>query len=95
MKKNNKYKIDLQEIALKDETSQLKDISFEFENHDDIFKIIDLSKEKNLFDNANDSVEFTLGLKLFSEVMIKHRKHDLFEDFLPHFKTFMQTLKSQ
>ena len=93
-KKNNKYSINLKELALKDESVAEKNLEFEFENHDNIFNIIDILKAKNLFDNDNESVEFAVGLKLFSEVMLKNRKHELFEDFFPHFSDFMKKLKS-
>tara|TARA_Y100000780_G_C13495949_1_gene344163 strand:- start:317 stop:607 length:291 start_codon:yes stop_codon:yes gene_type:complete len=93
-KKNNKYSINLKELALKDESVAEKNLEFEFENHDNIFNIIDILKAKNLFDNDNESVEFAVGLKLFSEVMLKNRKHELFEDFFPHFSDFMKKLKA-
>lgn len=93
-KKNNKYSINLKELALKDESVAEKNLEFEFENHDNIFNIIDILKAKNLFDNDNESVEFAIGLKLFSEVMLKNRKHELFEDFFPHFSDFMKKLKA-
>ncbi|MAB48505.1 MAG: hypothetical protein CMO82_03155 [Winogradskyella sp.] len=93
-KKNNKYSINLKELVLKDESVAEKNLEFEFENHDNIFNIIDILKAKNLFDNNNESVEFAVGLKLFSEVMLKNRKHELFEDFFPHFSDFMKKLKA-
>ncbi|MDH7912238.1 DUF3861 domain-containing protein [Winogradskyella sp. SYSU M77433] len=93
-KKNNKYSINLKELVLKDESVAEKNLEFEFENHDNIFNIIDILKAKNLFDNDNESVEFAVGLKLFSEVMLKNRKHELFEDFFPHFSDFMKKLKA-
>ena len=85
-KKNNKYSINLKELVLKDESVAEKNLEFEFENHDNIFNIIDILKAKNLFDNNNESVEFAVGLKLFSEVMLKNRKHELFEFYRPGFE---------
>ena len=93
-KKNNKYSINLKELVLKDKSVAEKNLEFEFENHDNIFNIIDILKAKNLFDNNNESVEFAVGLKLFSEVLLKNRKHELFEDFFPHFSDFMKKLKA-
>lgn len=93
-KKNNKYSINLKELVLKDESVAEKNLEFEFENHDNIFNIIDILKAKNLFDNNNESVEFAVGLKLFSEVMLKNRKHELFKDCFPHFSDFMKKLKA-
>ncbi|MCF1191550.1 DUF3861 domain-containing protein [Mangrovimonas sp. AS39] len=95
-KKSNHYKLTIEEVALKDPNEPLKDgITLEFDNHDDIFKIIDVIKDKELFEDKNQATEFGLGLKLFSEVMLKNRKHPLFEEFLPEFGKFMKQLKSQ
>ena len=38
---------------------------------------------------------FAVGLKLFSEVMLEHRDHPLFQEFLPQFGQFMKNLKQQ
>ena len=93
-KRNNRYQIDLKELSLKDGSEPGKNLSFEFENHDDLFKIFDLIKTKNLFEDESTSHEFSLGLKLFTEVMLKNRKHPLFEDLQPAISEFMKKLKS-
>lgn len=69
-KKNNKYKILLQEIELKDGTQSGKSIEFEFENHDNILALIEMTKDSDRFENKAENTEFIVGLKLFSEVMI-------------------------
>ncbi|MDN5627606.1 protein of unknown function [Epilithonimonas bovis DSM 19482] len=93
-KKNNYYKIHLEELSLKNSAEVLKSIDFEFVNHDDLFKIIEVLKSKNLFGNENDATEFALGIKLFSEVMLRHRDHPLFEELKPAFGEFMKKLKN-
>ena len=93
MKKNNKYRLTLDEITLKDNRNPTGNLQFEFENHDDILSILDKIKQKNIFDE-NTNKEFAVGLKLFSEVLLKNRKHELFEDFFPHFSDFMKKLKA-
>ncbi|MEH0153512.1 DUF3861 domain-containing protein [Limibacter armeniacum] len=95
-KRANKYKMNLNLVSLANgEKPELeKAIELEFDNHDEIFGLIERSKEKNLFDNPQQSVEFTIGLKLFSEVMLKNRNHPLFEAFAPAFRDFMKKLKS-
>ena len=50
-KKNNLYKIPLEEVALKDDSPASKTIEFEFGNHDDIFDIIAKMQDKNMFDD--------------------------------------------
>ncbi|GEP50161.1 hypothetical protein FNO01nite_08330 [Flavobacterium noncentrifugens] len=94
-KKANTYKLTLEQLSSMKEDVLLQDpLVLEFENHDEIFKIIAIMREKNLFETENQSVEFAIGLKLFSEVMLKNRKHPLFEDFFPAFGDFMRKLKS-
>lgn len=94
-KRFNKYKLHLEEVELKSGESGVKAVEFEFENHDDIFNIIEFLKTKTLFNNPNEDLEFTIGLKMFSEVMLKNKNNPLFEDFLPAFGKFMKELKSK
>lgn len=93
-KKNNTYKIILEEVALKDTSQSGKKIAFSFENHDNIFEIIDKIEAKNLFNSKYHDIEFAVGLKLFSEVLLRHNKHPLFEELKPAFAQFMKKLKS-
>lgn len=92
-KKSNRYKILLQELELKDGTQSGKSIEFEFTNHDDIFSILEATKDSFGFENKTDNQEFVVGLKLFSEVMLRNKKHLLFKEFFPHFVQFMSELK--
>lgn len=94
VKKNNLYKIQLAEVALKNGGSASKRIEFEFENHDDLFDIIEKMKRKNIFGNEDHDVEFALGIKLFSEIMLRHKDHDLFNELEPAFGNFMKNLKA-
>ncbi|MDH6253791.1 hypothetical protein M2347_003518 [Chryseobacterium sp. H1D6B] len=93
-KRNNKYQIDLKELALKDGAQAEKTLSFNFENHDDLFKIFDIIQSKNIFDNEKTAHEFALGLKLFTEVMLTNKQHPLFEELRPAVTEFMKKLKS-
>ncbi|MBW2963007.1 DUF3861 family protein [Mesonia aestuariivivens] len=95
MKKTNQYKLKLTQVkTVKPDDYQAKSLTVEVENHDEIFRIIDLVKEKNLFENENQSIEFALGLKLFTEVMLKNRTHELFTELSPEIKKFMKKLKN-
>ena len=93
-KKNNIYKIFLQEVTLKDGTQSGKEIEFEFENHDNIFDIIDKIQEKNIFGDKSHDIQFSLGLKLFSEVILQNRDNPLFEELKPAIGQFMKKLKT-
>jgi hypothetical protein len=72
-----------------------KKLDMAVSNHDDLFNIIEKAKGKDLFKNPAQAEQFVLGLKLFSEVMLKHRELPLFKEFSPAFGTFMKKLKSQ
>ncbi len=61
-------------------------------NHDDIFQIVERLKRAEFFDDQTTK-SFAVGLKLFSEVMLEHKDHPLFEEFLPQFGQFMKNLK--
>lgn len=66
-----------------------------FTNHDDIFKIIEMAKSKNQFDDPAVSTQFVLGLKMFGEIMLNDRKNPLFEDLIPAWGEFMKKLKGK
>ena len=93
-KRNNVYHLELKELSLKDGSEGNKILEFNFENHDDLFHIFEVIKSKKVFEDENTSHEFALGLKLFTEVMLKSKKHPLFEEFRPAMAEFMKKLKS-
>lgn len=66
-----------------------------FQNHDDIYKIIEILNDKNLFKEASQTTQFVLGLKLFGDVMMKNKDLELFSDMRPAFMDFMKKLKSK
>lgn len=94
-KRANKYYLTL---SLKQyangETEPAKELGIEFTNHDEIFGIIERIKDKNIFENDSEATEFALGLKLFSEINLKHRNNPLFEELNEVFPVFMKKLKS-
>jgi hypothetical protein len=94
-KRAHKYKITLEHIATaKGEASTYEPLQLAFDNHDDIFSVIERIQAKNLFNDKNQATEFAIGLKMFSEEMLKNRKHPLFEELAPAFSEFMKKLKS-
>jgi len=93
-KKNNQYRLTLEATSLKDPVNPMPAISFAFENHDNLFKIIELAKTKNIFEKESDAVEFALGLKLFTEVVLRNKQHPLFEELQPAIGGFMKKLKT-
>lgn len=89
----HQYRITVEEIADTAESATPRSLSFDTENHDDIFKILDKVDGKFGF-SEQQTQSFIVGLKLFSEVMMQERKHPLFEELGPQFKQFMKKLKS-
>ena len=67
-------------------------LEFNTGNHDDIFVVLQKLQQAELFDEATTK-SFAVGLKLFSEVMLENKNHELFKDFLPQFGQFMKQLK--
>ena len=67
-------------------------LTFEVDNHDDILAIVKKLESRPDF-TQNDARAFGVGLKLFSEVMLKNKSLPLFSGFLPHFVDFMKELK--
>ena len=94
-KKANKYKLKLELLELlRPDDKVYEPIELEFGNHDNIFEIIERMKKRNRFKTEQDSIEFAIGLKLFSEVMLKNKYNSLFEDFRPAFGELMKKIKS-
>jgi len=91
--KYNHYKITLEHThSPKDEQLQ-QPVVVAFDNHDNIFNIVKVLQERNLFNDDSQSAEFAIGLKMFSEVMLRNRDNALFAELQPAFKDFMKKLK--
>ncbi|WP_326983561.1 DUF3861 domain-containing protein [Chryseobacterium sp. MYb264] len=94
-KRNNTYQLTLKELTLKDGSEGDKIVEFDFDNHDNLFQIFELINSKKIFEDEQTAQEFALGLKLFTEVMLKNKQHPLFEELRPAIMEFMKKLKSQ
>jgi hypothetical protein len=94
-KRAYKYRLRLEQVAgIAPAGPQHAPLELDFENHDDILSIVERLQSRQLFAEPGQSTEFAIGLKLFSEVMLKNRQHPLFEELAPAFKAFMQRLKA-
>ena len=85
----NRYRITLETLP-----EGQGSLQFEADNHDDIFAVVEKLRQRSDFDEAS-ATAFGVGLKLFSEVMLKNREHPLFTEFGPHFAQFMRRLKGR
>lgn len=68
-------------------------LTFPVSNHDDLFKILDLVRRTDVVPSA-EATEFVIGLKLFTEVLIRHRNGPPFQELWPHMGAFMKALKA-
>lgn len=94
MKREHRYRVTLEHMATPKEEQPLHEpLSFETANHDDIFSIIERSRAKGVFDEETAS-SLALGLKLFSEVMLKNREHPLFADLHGPMREFIGRFKA-
>lgn len=94
-KKANKYHLTLSLTQYANgDTAPEKQLELDFDNHDEIFSIIERITAKNPFDDTAQAAQFALGLKLFSEVKLKNRNHPLFAELNEAFPAFMKKLKS-
>lgn len=94
-KRANTYRLTLALQALASgEAAEPRMLALTFDNHDELFGIIERLQRKNPFGDPAQATELAIGLKLFSEVMLKNRSHPLFEDLLPAFRIFMKKLKA-
>jgi hypothetical protein len=94
-KRTNRYQIKLAQLSSSKENAILNpEITIEIENHDEIFQIIELVKAKKLFEEDAKAVEFALGLKMFSEVLITNPDIAFFKSFMPAFGSFMKEMKA-
>ena len=88
-KKHFEYSLQLQGVSADEPVST----QISFTNHDDIFRIIGLIEQKGIFPTASDAAEFAIGLKLFTEVILRNRSLELFKELQPALQKFMVQLK--
>lgn len=91
--KGHRYRVTLEHLAdPKGNAVDTAPLTFEVTNHDNLFAIVDAVKGKGLFDET-EAAAFAVGLKLFREVMLHHRGHEVFQELEPHFGAFMKAFK--
>ncbi|MFJ7566754.1 DUF3861 domain-containing protein [Herminiimonas sp. NPDC097707] len=89
------YRVTLEYLGGKHAESDLHaPVQFEVGNHDDLFNIIDRVQSAQLTD-TDTAAALALGMKLFGEVMLKHRKDPLFEKLQPAYREFIGAFKER
>ena len=76
-----------------DDTNTAAPLVFDTSNHDELFSIVERVRAKAIVPDE-EVASFAIGLKLFTETMLRHRKHALFAELQPHIGTFMKSLKA-
>lgn len=94
MKREHRYRITLEHLtAPKEDVPLHEPLRFEVANHDDLFAIIERSRTKGMFDDETITA-LALGMKLFSEVMLKQRSHPLFDEIAAPMRDFIGRYKA-
>ena len=68
-------------------------LEFDVTNHDDILQLVERIRASAILPE-DEAAACLVGLKLFGEVMLRHRTDPLFADLFPHFGLFMKRLKA-
>lgn len=87
------YRITLEECPTNDAEHEMRQLSFGVTNHDDLFDIVASVCAKDIVPPA-EVIEFSIGLKLFGEILIRHRSEPMFRELFGQFGTFMKKLKA-
>lgn len=89
------YKITVEALseAASEEPTGPQMIEFGAKNHDDLFKIVEAVRAKKILDD-DASAALAIGLKLFSEVVLQHRKDPLFSEMQQALQKFTLQLKA-
>lgn len=90
MKQPHNYRITIERTNEGNEQA----MQFEIQDREDMFAIVEAIKKGSGL-NENNSTRLGVALRLLGPMMMQDRKHPLFVDFFPHFKTFINNLKSK
>jgi len=86
------YRVNVQNLSDDLAGGGARELTFEVTNHDEIMQLVERVRARGILPD-DEVAAFTIGLKLFSEVMLRHRQEALFSDLFPHFGAFMKRLK--
>jgi Domain of Unknown Function with PDB structure (DUF3861) len=88
-----KYQITVQPLAGRAGDAAPAALTFPVTNHDDLLKIVERVQALGVLP-PDEIAEFSIGLKLLTEVLLRHRRDPLFADLWPQMSEFMKKLKS-
>lgn len=91
----HQYRITLEYLGGKHAGPELHPpLQFEVGNHDDLFDIIHAVQAADLYDR-DTAAALALGMKLFSEVMLKHRKDPMFAPVETAYREYIGVFKQR
>ena len=91
--KGHLYRVTVEHLEdAKGNAVEAEPLTFQARNHDDLFPIVARMKTRETFE-ADEAAALAIGLKLFGEVMLKHRENELFAPLRPHYVEFIKRLK--
>ena len=98
--KTRRYRIRIEELehpqAYRGGTSASPNVTLKFEvdQHDDLFGVVTRVRNATAFPDS-DVIALAVGMKLFTGVMLLHRKDPLFADVQPVLRAFIGKLKAR
>ena len=93
--KEHRYAVTLTHLETADgEKPERASLKLEVGNHDDIFRIMDLTEKAGILP-PEEARAFVLGLKLFADVAMKHRDEPLFAGMKPQLTEIIHSLKTE
>ena len=91
--KGHLYRITVEHLEdAKGNAVEAEPLAFEARNHDDLLPIVARMRARGMFE-PDEAAALAIGLKLFGEVMLHHREHELFAPLRPHYSDFIKRLK--
>lgn len=93
--KQHQYRITVEHLADKDgNVVEREPLQFDAPNHDDIFEIIERTKEREGM-SGNIAARFAVELKLMTESMMEDKGNPLFSRLRPHIMEMMKIIKQK
>lgn len=91
IRKDKQYRITIEEVGTEQDSMQT--LQFQYQDREDLFMVVNKLKQGCDLD-PETATKLGVALRLLGPVMMNNHKHPLFADLMPHFKNFMQNLKS-
>lgn len=93
--KGHRYRVTLEHLqaAREGQPLQPNPLTFETVNHDELFGIVEKVSQKVALD-ADEVTSLAIGLKLLSEVILRHKNEAPFTDMWPSMVDVISRIKS-